>query len=189
MVPPGGFNPPPTEGVHGVLDPIPYLGFCLQSSFQQVLSKRSYGILSSPLLNSLPRRGGDTAIQPSKVRNIALVHIFFRFFALPNVIPNFASKKTRKKLKNQGFWSPKTLPKSSQNPLKNGFPKNMQFFIDFGSKTLLLQKCRHQQNIGFYQSEWLSDVFLRVAFCMDFRSQKPSKNLSKTIPERLQNPS
>ena len=60
----GAFNPPPTEGVHGVLDPIPYLGFCLQSSFQQVLSKRSYGILSSPLLNSLPRRGGTTGIQP-----------------------------------------------------------------------------------------------------------------------------
>ena len=121
----GAFNPPPTGGVHGVLDYIPYLGFCLQSSFQQVLSNRSYGIWSSPLLNSLPRRGGDTAIQPSKVRNIALVHIFFRFFALPNVIPNFVLKKTRKKLKNQGFWSPKTFPKSSQN-LPKTLPKPSQ---------------------------------------------------------------
>ena len=111
---------------------------------------------------------------------------FFRFFRLPKRLLKFASKNHRKKCENRGFRLPKTFPKSFQNASEIDVPKNMGFFSDFGSKNASLQKCRHQQNIGFFQSEWLSDVFLCVAFCMDFQAQKPSQNLSKTMPGRLQ---
>ena len=77
--------------------------------------------------------------------------------------------------------------RSTWNTFEIDVPKNMGFFRDFCSKNASLQKCRHQQNIGFFQSEWLSDVFLCVAFCMDFQAQKPSQNLSKTMPGLFQN--
>ena len=64
----------------------------------------------------------------------------------------------------------------------------MRFFIDFCSKNLLPQKCRHRFRIGFYQSKWLSDVFLRVAFCMDFRLEKPNKKPCRFfLPVRRRN--
>ena len=112
---------------------------------------------------------------------------FFRFFGLPKNPLKFKSKKWRKKCENPGFRPPKTVPKSFQNPSKIDVLKSMRFFIDFCLKNALLPKCRHQFRIGFYSTKWLSDVFLQVAFWMDLRSKKRSKNPSKTMPGRLKN--
>ena len=63
----------------------------------------------------------------------------------------------------------------------------MRFFTDFCSIFAACCKSQHRFRIGFYNTKWLSDVFLQVAFCMDLGSKKPSKNLSKTMPGRPKN--
>ena len=72
-----------------------------------------------------------TGIHVQKSTFCVLLGLLGRFFALPERASKMTSKKHRKKTENQGFWSPKTLPKSFQNPFQIEFPKNMQFFIDF----------------------------------------------------------
>ena len=140
-----------------------------------------------PSLFLSPGGGGITGIRHWICAFCVLLGLLGRIFALPKRAAKTTSKKHRKKCENRGFWPSKTIPKPSQNPLKIEVPKNMWFFIDFCSKNLLPQKCRHGFRIGFYQSKWLSDVFLQVAFWMGLGSKKRSKNLSKTMPGRLKN--
>ena len=140
-----------------------------------------------PSLLLSPGGGGITGIRHWICAFCVLLGLLGRIFALPKRAAKTTSKKHRKKCENRGFWPPKTIPKPSQNPLKIEVPKNMRFFIDFCSKNLLPQKCRHRFRIGFYQSKWLSDVFLQIAVCKHFRSKKPTKNLSKTRSEPFQN--
>ena len=140
-----------------------------------------------PLSFPFPRSLGTTANPTPKSGKVWFFRIFGRFFRLPNRAWKMISKKHRKKCENRGFGPPKTLPKPFQNPLKIEIPKNMRFFIDFCSKNLLPQKCRHRFRIGFYNTKWLSDVFLQVAFWMGLGSKKRSKNLSKTMPGRFKN--
>ena len=68
-----------------------------------------------PLSFSLPRSLGTTADPAPRSGKMGLGGFFFRFFALPNCNLNFASKKHRKNLENQGFWLPKPLPKRGHN--------------------------------------------------------------------------
>ena len=140
-----------------------------------------------PLSFPFPRSLGITGAQLQKIAFCVLLAHLGRFFRLSNCACKMTSKKHRKKCENQGFWPPKTLPKPLQKPPKIDVPKKMRFFIDFCSKNTLLPKCRHRFRIGFYNTEWLSDVFLQVAFCMDLGTKKPSKNLSKTMPGRPKN--
>ena len=122
------------------------------------------------------------------VRLLALILLrFFRIFASPNCILNFAWKKHRKKCENHRFWPPKALPKPCQNPVQIDVPKNMRFFIDFSWKNALSQECRHWFRIGFSNTKWLSDTFLHVVFFTHFRSEKPTKNLMQTKPEPFKN--
>ena len=110
-----------------------------------------------------------------------------RFFCLPKIFLFFASVFSRKKCKNQGFWPPKTLPKSIQNAFKIDVSKNMQFFMEICSKNALLQQRRHRFRIGFSNTFCLSGTFLRIAFRMHFGSKKPTKNQSKTTSEPFKN--
>ena len=90
-------------------------------------------------------------------------------------------------MRKSSFLTFQSPPQIHPKCLQNRCPQKHDFFIHFCLKSALLQKCRHRFRIGFYQSEWPSDVFLQVAFCMDFRSKKPTKNLSKTRSEPFQN--
>ena len=99
----------------------------------------------------------------------------------------FTSKKCRKISENRGFWPPKTLPKPSQNAFKIDVAKNMRFFIDFCSKNSMSRECRHRFCIGFSNAKWLSDAFLHITFCMDFRHKKPTKTPSETRSEPVKN--
>ena len=139
----------------------------------------------TPLSFSLPRSLGTTADPAPRSGKMGLCGFFFRFFAVPSCDLNFASKKHRKKCENQGFWLPKPLPKRGQNPFKIDVPKNMRFFTDFCSIFAACCKSQHRFRIGFYNTKWLSDVFLQVAFCMDLGSKKLTKNPWKTMSEPL----
>ena len=124
------------------------------------LDLRIYPLYLSPGLRTFRRAG------PKMTTLFSLLAIFVDFLAFQNF--KILIEKIPKKCENQGFRPPKTIPKPFQNPLKIDVPKNMQFFIDFCSKNALLPKCQHRFRIGFYNTKWLSDVFLQVAFCMDF---------------------
>ena len=54
-----------------------------------------------------------------------------RFFSLPKIFLFFAFVFFREKIENHGFWSPKAIPKPSQNAFKIDVPQNLHFFIDF----------------------------------------------------------
>ena len=84
-------------------------------------------------LSISPPGSAHSAGPASRSPPYRLAGVFFRFFSLPKRLLKFASKNHRKKCENLGFWSPKTLPKPSQNPSKIDVPKNMRFFIDFCS--------------------------------------------------------
>ena len=73
---------------------------------------------------------------------------------------------------------------SSQKASKIEVQKNIDFFIDFCAKRRRSQKCRHAFRIGFSNTKCLSDDFLRIACCMRFGFEKPTKNLPKTYPKR-----
>ena len=97
------------------------------------------------------------------------------------------SKNHRKKCGNQGFWPPKPLPKPSPNPLKIDVPKNMQFFIDFGSNFDACCKSQHQKNVRPRSVLLTFHTIHCIAFCVHFRSKKPTENPSKTTSEPFQN--
>ena len=84
-----------------------------------------------PLSFSLPRRVGTTGNQVQKSTFCVLLGLLGRFFALPKRAAKTTSKKHRKKCENQEFWSPKTIPKPSQNAFKIDVPKNIDFFEVF----------------------------------------------------------
>ena len=90
-------------------------------------------------------------------------------------------------MRKSRFLAFQNVPKSIQNASENDVPTNMRFFSDFASKKLLSQERRHRFRIGFCNTFCLSDTFLQIAFGMDFRSKKPTKNLSKTTSEPFQN--
>ena len=140
-----------------------------------------------PSLFLSPGGGGTTGIQAQDCTFCVLLGLLGRFFALPERASKMTSKKHGKKSENQGFWPPQTLPKAVQNGFKMGLPKDMRFFIDFCSKNAMLQKCRHRFRIGFCNTDCLSDTFRHIAFCMHLRSEKPTKNPSKTRSEPFQN--
>ena len=81
---------------------------------------------------------------------------------------------------------PKTLPKFTRNAFEIVFPNNIQFFVDFGRRKRLPQRCRHRFRIGFSNTFCLLDTFLCFAFGMRFRFKKPTKNLSRTTSEPFQ---
>ena len=95
------------------------------------------------------------------------------------------SKKHRKKCENRGFGPPKPLPKPSQNPIKIEVPKNMQFFIDFGSNFDACCKSQHQKNVRPRSVLLAFHTFPQIAFGMPLAP----KNLLKTLPKRGPNPS
>ena len=128
-----------------------------------------------------------TGIQPLNLLLLRFFALLGRFFARPDRASKTNSKKHRKKLENRGFGAPQIFSKSCQNAIKIDVPKNMRFFIDFCSKNALLQECRHRFRIVFSNTKWLSDTFLHIAFCLHFRSEKPTKNSSKTTPEPFKN--
>ena len=99
----------------------------------------------------------------------------------------FTSKKCRKKCENRGFWPPKPVPKPSQNPIKIDVPKNMRFFIDFGSKFDACCKSQHQKNVRPRNVLLTFHTFRLITFRMHFWSQKPTKNLPKTTSEPSKN--
>ena len=132
---------------------------------------------------SLPRAPHIPPGRPKMTTLVSLLAIFSDFFAFQHVVRILLRKNIEKKCENQGFGPPKTLPKSTPKRI----PPNMQCFVDFDPKNLLLRKCQRRFRIGFYSTKWLSDVFLHVAFCMDLGSKKPSKNLLKTMPGRPKN--
>ena len=121
----GGFNPPPTVGVQGVLD-----YNCMVCLVCQVLSAKfsiyaQYAqaqISYTPLLFS---PGGSRPPQP--LRHLCAFCALGAFFCDFLPLRNALQKLLRKNCENRGFWPPKTLPKPSQNASKNDVPKNIDF--------------------------------------------------------------
>ena len=65
----------------------------------------------------------------------------------------FASKKSRKNYKYQGFGPPKTLSKSFQNASEIDVPPHMRFLNDCCWKKPLLQERQHRFRIGKYNTK------------------------------------
>ena len=87
-----------------------------------------------PLSFPFPRSLGTTANPTPKGGKVCFFRIFGRFFRLPNRAGKMISKKHRKKCENQGFWLPKTHPKSFQNRCSKRhtfFRAFQQFFANF----------------------------------------------------------
>ena len=116
-----------------------------------------------------------------------LLGLLGRIFALPKRAAKTTSKKHRKKCENQGFWPPKTLPKSIQNASENDVPTNMGFFSDFGSKKPLSRERRPLIFAGRAIVLLAFHTIQCFAFCMHFRSKKSTENPSKTMPEPFKN--
>ena len=112
---------------------------------------------------------------------------FFAFFAHLKRAAKLTPQKHRKNCENLGFSWSKTLAKLIQNPFEIDAPKNIQSLIDICLEIPLLQKRRHRFRIGFSNTKWLSGAFLQIAFCMRFRSKKPTKNLSKMRSKSFKN--
>ena len=140
-----------------------------------------------PLSFPFPTGLGTTANPSQNLVQRFLFRIFGRFFRLPNRAWKMISKKHRKKCENRWLGLPQTLPKSSQNAFKIAFPKNMRFCIDFW--WIFVASCK-SQTLKFVRPRSVSWAFHTIqvfAFCMHFRSEKPTKNPSKTKSERWKN--
>ncbi len=111
----------------------------------------------------------------------------FLLFFVTLILYRFLSKKRSQKCENRGFWLPKPNPKPSQNRLKIDVPQNMQFSIDFCSNFDVCSKSQHQKNVRPRSVLLAFHTIQCFAFCMRFRSKKPTKNLSKTMSEPFQN--
>ena len=110
-----------------------------------------------------------------------------RFLSLPKIILFFASIFFRKNRENHRFWLPKTLPKPTQNPCKIDVPKNMRFFIDFGTN---FNACCKSRTSNFMPPASVLLIFhtsQRFAIGPYFWSKKPTKNLPKTKSEPFKN--
>ena len=81
-------------------------------------------MLLTPLFFS-PQQVQGTANPEPKSGKLWFFRIFGPFFRLPKCASKLTSKKHPKKSENKGFWSPKTIPKPSQNPSKMDGSKNM----------------------------------------------------------------
>ena len=88
-------------------------------------------------------------------------------------------KNTGKNAKIEDFG----LPKPSQNPSKIDVPKNIQFFIDFGSIFVVCCKGRTSKFMRPRSVLLMLHTKRIFAFRMDFGSKKPTKNPSKTRSE------
>ena len=102
--PPGGFNPPPTEGVRSVLDSHPH-SFQIhpdQSQRANLKGQALYARLGScsPLFFS-PQEAGDNRNPPLNLRLLRFWGLLGRFFALPERASKMTSKKHRKKCENR----------------------------------------------------------------------------------------
>ena len=97
------------------------------------------------------------------------------------------SKKYRKKYENRRFWPPKPIPKPFQNPFKIEVPKNLQFFIDFGSNFDACCKSQHQKNMRPRSALLIFHTIQLFAFRIRFWSEKTTKNSSKSMPEPFKN--
>ena len=115
VVPPWGFqlNPPPTEGVQGVLDPNSYfLSYFLPNfSYIQPASYISYILGLPPLSFSLPRRPRIPPGRPKMSVLLSCWALFFDFLAFKKIVGKMLRKNIEKSAKIEVFG----LPKPSQN--------------------------------------------------------------------------
>ena len=130
----------------------------------------------------LPLRGRPPGEGPPACKGCNFQAFFLNF----NFTWIFIEKKF-KKCENRGFWPPKTLPKPSQNLSKNDVPENMQFFINFCSNFDACCKSQHQKNVRPRSVLLTFHTIQCIAFCVHFRSKKPTKNPSKTRSEPFKN--
>ena len=113
-----------------------------------------------------------------------------RFFALPKRASKMTSKKHRKKCENQGFWPPKTLPKSFQNTSEIDVLKNMRFLRTFSTTSFKTTRLETLKISIFPRENHYFQGFRKnrfVAISMLSRSKKPIKNPSKTRSEPFKN--
>ena len=109
------------------------------------------------------------------------------FFASSNAPQELLRKKHRKKCENRRFWPPKTVPKRSPNTSKIEVLKNKRFFVDFGLKSPISQKCRCLFRTTKTDVLLTSDHFLQTCARGLDKSKKPTKNLSKMRSEPSKN--
>ena len=108
------------------------------------------------------------------------------FFAFELHLKNHI-EKISKKMRKSKILASKPLPKHLQNPFKIDVPKNMRFVIDFCSNFDACCKSQHQKNVRPRSVLLAFHIIQCFAFCMQFRSKKPTENLSKTTSEPFQN--
>ena len=118
--------PPPTEGGAGRAGPeLQLLDQCFILAISKHIPNIVYILRLLPPPFFSPQEVAHSAGPTQKSSYVLLLGVFSLFFGLPKRCSKNASKKHRKNCEHRGFWSPKTLPKPSQNGSKNVFPKNM----------------------------------------------------------------
>ena len=141
-----------------------------------------------PLSFPFPRSLGITGAQLQKIAFCVLLAHLGRFFRLSNCACKMTSKKHRKKCENQGFWPPKTLPKSCQNRR----PKKHAIFHRFLLDVFLFFNLRFLENRGFPIGKSLISRFSIKScfhkfniFLVQKTYQKPLQNDVRTLQKSM----
>jgi len=113
-----------------------------------------------------------------------------RFLTLPERASKKTSNKHGKKCENQGFWSPKTLPKPPPKTLPNRYPKKHMIFESIFDNILQTSKPRNLENINFAST---GTRFFRIsqncvfALWRRFGFENPPQNPSEIRAEPFKN--
>ena len=169
----GVFNPPPTEGVQGVLNRMkdrlqPTSASHHKTPISKFLS-RSGSWLSDPSLLFSPQEGGDDRNPAPSSSHSPPLDDFFSKFSPSKAFLKIYIEKTSKKVRKSRILAsqnpPKTHPKCLQ---KRGSKKDRFFACIFGIR-LLFCYTRNPENINFPLVKLIFFWFSLKTSCRNFR--------------------